>query len=138
MDPHHRLGMIERKDRRHPGPKVITARTIAGIPKLRHEPVPALRDVPVVDADLGWTRRESIPGQGGYDHVEVLEHRQHVHVIEETAGPAVREDEGHTTARCRTPVHEVDALPREVVERVQPSLPGVPVEFMGPVGHEAL
>src|SRR5271165_2984295 len=78
MDPDHRLGMVQRKDRRHPGPKVITARTIAGIPKLRHEPVPALRDVPVVDADLEWTRRETIPRQGGYDHVEVLEHQRHV------------------------------------------------------------
>jgi len=63
--------MVQRKDRRHPGPKVITARSIAGIPKLRHEPVPTLGDVPIVDADLGWTRRETIPGQGGYDHVKV-------------------------------------------------------------------
>src|ERR1035441_258854 len=91
--------MVQRKDRRHAGPKVITARAIAGISKLRHEPVPALRDVPVVNADFGWTRRKTIPRQGGYDHVKVLEHRQHVHVVEETAGPAVRENERHTPWR---------------------------------------
>src|ERR1700685_4352095 len=96
MDPDHRLRMVQRQDRRHPGPKVITARTIAGISKLRHEPVPELRDVPVVDADLGWARRETIAGQGGYDHVKVHKQWQHVHVIEETAGPAVRENERHT------------------------------------------
>src|SRR5580658_2736008 len=134
MDPDHRLRMVQRQDRRHPGPKVVTASTIAGIPKLRHEPVPALRDVPIVDADLGWTRRETIPGQGGYDHVEVLEHRQHLHVIEETAGPDVRENERHTPTRCRTLVHKVDALPGEVVERVEPPLPATPVELVGPVG----
>src|SRR5437870_4507650 len=97
-----------------------------------------LRDVSVVDSDLGWAQRESIPRQGGYDHVEVLEHRQHVHVIEETAGPAVREDERHTPAGCRTLVYEVDAIPNEVVESVEPPFPGTPVELIGPVGHEAL
>src|SRR5205807_6697900 len=124
-------------DRCHPGPKVITARTVAGISKLRHEPVPALRDVPVVDADLGWTRRETISRQGGHDHVEVLEHRQHADVIKETAGPAVRENERHTPTCCRTLVNKVDALPSEVVERVEPSLPTTPVELVGPVRHEA-
>src|ERR1700723_1800406 len=97
MDSEHRLGMVQRKDLRPPPPKVITARTIAGISKLRHEPVPALRDVSVVDADLGWTRRETIPRQRGYDHVEELEHRQHLDVIKETAGPAVGENEWHTS-----------------------------------------
>ena len=35
-------------------------------------------------------------------------------------------------------MHEVDALPGEVVERVELPLPGTPVELMGPVGNEAL
>src|SRR6516225_6053818 len=34
-------------------------------------------------------------------------------------------------------MHEVDALPREVAERVQFPLPGTPVELMGPVRNEA-
>ena len=34
-------------------------------------------------------------------------------------------------------MHEVDALPDEVVERVELPLPGTPVELMGPVGNEA-
>ena len=81
--------MVQRKDRRHPGPEVVAARAIARISKLRHELVPAFRDVSIVDADLGWTRRESISGQGRDDQVEILEHRQHVHVIEESC-PASR------------------------------------------------
>src|SRR5436853_3458374 len=97
-----------------------------------------LRDVSVVDSDLGWAQRESIPRQGGYDNVEVLEHRQHVHVVEETAGPAVCEDERHTLTRYGTLMHEVDALKAKVVERVELPLPGSPVELMRPVGHEVL
>src|SRR5690242_2735942 len=31
----------------------------------------------------------------------------------------------------------MDAVPSEVVERVELALPGAPVELMGPVGHEA-
>src|SRR5262245_51382180 len=119
--------MIHCKERRHPRTEVIAARTIAGIPKFGHEPVPALGDVPVVDADLGWARRESIPWQGGHDHVEVLEHRHHVQVVEETAGPAVREDEWHSSAGGGALVHEVDAAPCELVEGVEPALPSTPV-----------
>src|SRR5580704_12438952 len=122
-------------DRRHPGPKVITARTIAGIPKLGHEPVPALRDVPVVNADLEWTRRETIPRQGRYDHVKVLEHRQHIHVIEETAGPAVRENERHTPTRSRTLIHQVNTLPHKLIKQIEALLEGTPVKLMGEVGH---
>jgi hypothetical protein len=33
-------------------------------------------------------------------------------------------------------VHEVDALPNEVIERIELPLPGAPVELIGPVGHE--
>jgi len=69
----------------------MAACTIARIPKLGHELVPALRNVSVVDTDLGWARRESVPGQGGYDDIEILKDRQHVHVIKKTAGqPCVR------------------------------------------------
>src|SRR4029077_10211354 len=93
--------------------------------------------VPVVDPDLGWARRESVPGQRGHDHVEVLEHRQHVQVVEETAGPAVCEDKRHTAAGCGALVHEVDAVPSELVECVELALPGTPVELIGPVGHKA-
>src|SRR5215831_7061752 len=137
MDPDYRLGMIQRKDRRHPRTEVIAACTIGGISKLRHEAVPTFRDVPVVDADLGWTRRESIPRQGGYNHVEVFEHRQQVHVVEEAAGPAVCEDERHTLTRCGALMHEVDALPGEVVEHVELPLPSPTVELLGPTGNEA-
>src|SRR5215469_10584328 len=129
--------MVHRKERRHPGTKVIAARSIAGIPEFGHEPVPALRDVAVVDAHLGWAWRESIPRKGGHDYVEVLEHRQHVHVIEETARPPVRQDEGHTAAGRGALVHEVDAFPSELVKRVELALPSTPVELTGPVGHEA-
>src|SRR5207302_5693804 len=38
----HRLGMIERKERRHSSSKIVAARSIAGIPKLGHELMPAL------------------------------------------------------------------------------------------------
>src|SRR5215472_5224608 len=99
--------------------------------------MPAVRDVAVVDPGSGWTCRESIPGQGGYNHVEGSEHRQQAQVVEEAAGPAVCEDERHTFTRLRTLMHEVDALPREVAERVQFPLPGTPVELMGPVRNEA-
>jgi len=34
-------------------------------------------------------------------------------------------------------VHEVDAVPCELVERVELALPSTPVELMRPVGHEA-
>src|SRR5262245_58162772 len=108
--------MIHCKERRHPRTEVIAARTMAGIAKFGHEPVPALCDVPVVDADLGWARRESIPWQGGHNHVEVLEHRQHVHVVEETAGPAVREYEWHTIAGYGALVLEDDAVMCELDE----------------------
>src|SRR5881392_381389 len=110
--------MVDRKERGHSSPKVVAARSITGIPKLGHELMPAFRDVTIIDADLGWTRRKSIAGQGRYDYVEVAEHRQHFDIVEETARPAVREDERHTLAGCRTLPHEVDVLPCEVVERV--------------------
>src|SRR5947208_2073074 len=106
MDPDHRLGMVERKECGHPCPKVVAARSIAGIPELGHELMPALRHVAIIDADLGWTRRKSISGQGRYDYVEVAEHRQHVHIVEETARPAVRKDKRYTVAGCRTLAHE--------------------------------
>src|SRR5205823_3807163 len=89
-----------------------------------------------IDADLGWTRRKPISGQGRYDYVEVAEHRQHVHIVEETARPAVRQDERHTLPGCRTLAHEVDALPSEVVERVESRFPGTPVELIGPIGDK--
>src|SRR5260221_12948286 len=129
--------MVYCKERRHPRTEVIAARAIAGIPKFRHEPVPAMRDVPVVDADFEWARRKSIPWQRGHDHVELLKHRQHFQIVEETAGPAMREDERHTRAGCGTLVHEVDALPSELLERVELALPSTPVKLIGPVGHEA-
>src|SRR5437868_15036576 len=125
--------MIERKQRGHAGPKVVAARSIAGIPKLGHELMPALRDVAIIDADLRWTRRKSISGQGRYDDVEVAEHRQHVHIVEEAARPAVRQDERHPLAGCRTLAHEVDVLPSEVVERVESRFPGTRVELIGPI-----
>src|SRR5262245_60197847 len=128
--------MFHCKEGGHPRTEVIAPRTIAGIPKFLHEPVPALRDVPVVDANLAWARRESIPWQGGHDHVEVLEHRQHVQVVEETAGPSVREDEWHTRAGRSALVHEVDTLPCQLVEGVELALPSAPVKLIGPVGHE--
>src|SRR5260221_8430543 len=127
--------MVYCKERRHPRTEVIAARAIAGIPKFRHEPVPAMRDVPVVDADFEWARRKSIPWQRGHDHVEVLKHRQHFQIVEETAGPAVREDERHTTAGRGALVHEVDALPSELLQRVELALPNTPVKIIGPVGH---
>src|SRR5947209_1457383 len=102
MNPDHRLRMIERKQSSHAGPKIVAARSIAGIPELGHELMPALRDVAIIDADLGWTRRKSVSGQRRYDYVEVAEHRQHVHIVEETARPAVREDKRHALAGCRT------------------------------------
>src|SRR5438477_7674289 len=40
---------------------VVPALPGYGIPKLGHQPVPALRDVSVVDSDLGWAQRESSP-----------------------------------------------------------------------------
>src|SRR5271165_2600227 len=138
MNPDHRLWMVKREDRRHPGPEVIATRPIAGIAELRHKLVPALRDVSIVDTDLGWTRRKSISGQGGYDQVEIIEHRQHIHIIKETAWPAVSEDKRHPLARSCTLVHEVDAFPGEVVESVESPLPGTPVELMDPVGHDVL
>jgi hypothetical protein len=54
--------MVKRQDRRHPGPEVIASRPIAVIAKLRHELVPAFRDVSIVDSDLGRTPR----WQGGF------------------------------------------------------------------------
>src|SRR5207248_7003209 len=101
-------------ERGHSSPKIVAARSIAGIPKLGHELMPALRDVAIIDADLRWTRRKSISGQGRYDYVEVAEHRQHIHIVEETARPAVREDEWHTPAGCSTLANEGDVLPSEV------------------------
>src|SRR5439155_11032553 len=131
--PDHRLRMVERKERGHSSPKVVAARSIAGIPKLGHELMPALRDVAIIDADLGWTRRKPISGQGRYHYVEVAEHRQHVHIVEETARPAVCEDERYTPAGCRTLAHEVDVLPGEVVEGVESRFPGRPIELIGPI-----
>src|SRR5215472_2484667 len=98
--------------------------------------MPALRNIPVVDADLGWAGRECIPGQRRNNHVEVLQHRQHFQVVKETARPAVREDERHTKAGCGALVHEMDAVPNELVERVELAFPGTPVELIGPVGCE--
>src|SRR5438094_444921 len=103
--------MIERKERGHPSSKIVAARSIAGVPELGHEPMPALRDVAIIDADLGWPRRKSISGQGRYDYFEVAEHRQHFDIVEKTARPAVGEDKGHPLAGCRTVADEVDALP---------------------------
>ena len=34
-------------------------------------------------------------------------------------------------------MHEVDAVPSELVERVELALPSAPVKLIGPVGHEA-
>ncbi len=41
---------------------------------------------------------------------------QHVQVIEEAAGPAVRKDERRTASGCGALVYEVDAVPGELVE----------------------
>src|SRR5262245_15232352 len=106
MYPDHRLRMVERKQCGHTSSKVVAARSKTGIAKLRHEAMPTLRDVAIIDADLGWTRRKSISWQGRYDYVEVTEHRQHVYIVEETARPAVREDERYTLAGCRALAHE--------------------------------
>ena len=49
----------------------------------------------------------------------------------------MREDERHTKAGCGAPVHEMDAVPNELVERVELALQGTPVELIGPVEREA-
>lgn len=67
----------------------------------------------------------------------MVEHRQHVHIVEETAGPAVCEDERYFLAGCRALVQEVDAFPSKVVERVESPLSGMPVELISPLGNEA-
>src|SRR5690242_14963541 len=118
MDPDHRLWMIKRKDRRHSGTEIITGGAIARITKRAHQFMPAIGNIPVVDPHLGWTRRKSVARQRRYDHIEVLEHRQQTHVIEETAGPAVGEDERQTSAGRRTLMNKMDALPHEVIERI--------------------
>ena len=51
--------------------------------------------------------------------------------------PCVRMS-GRHRLRCPSLVHEVNALPFEVIESVQPLLPGAPVEIVGPVGEELL
>jgi len=50
----------------------------------------------------------------------------------------VREDEWHTKRGCGALVHEVNAVPNELVERIELALSSTPVELIGPVGHEAL
>src|SRR5689334_2131354 len=101
--------MIEGKECSHPGPKIVTACGVLRIPQLGHQFVPALRNIPIVDADFKGTLRESVPGQRGYDDIEIREHRQHIDIVEETAGPAMREDEWHSPAGCRPLAYEVDS-----------------------------
>ena len=50
----------------------------------------------------------------------------------------MREDEWHTKGGCGALVHEVDAVPNELIERIELALPNTPVELIGPVGHEVL
>ena len=50
----------------------------------------------------------------------------------------MREDERYALAGDGTLVDEVYALPDEVIESVEPPLPGTPVELIGPVRHTAL
>src|SRR5215469_13554055 len=100
--------------------------------------VPAFRNIAIVDTDLSWATRESVSGQRGHDYVELIEDRQHIHIIEETAGPAMRENERQALTRCCPLIHEVDAFPCEVLETVKPLLPCAPVEIIGPEGHETL
>src|ERR1700750_1853088 len=103
--------MVEREDCRYPGPEVISDSAVAGISKLGHELVPEFRNVAIVDANLSWAWRESISRQGGYDQVEIIEHRQHIQIIQETAGPAVCKNKRFAPARCRRLIHAMDAFP---------------------------
>jgi hypothetical protein len=50
----------------------------------------------------------------------------------------VREDKRHASSRGGSSVHEVDALPSEVIESAKPPLPSTPIKFIRPVGHEVL
>src|SRR5262249_10652220 len=92
----------------------------------------------VIDTDLGGARRKSIPGQRRHDHIEIPEHRQHVNVIEEAAGPTMGEYQRRTAAGFRTLMDEMDAFPDEVIESVEPLLPRAPVELIGPIGDDVL
>jgi hypothetical protein len=66
----------------------------------------------------------------------ILQHRQHLHVIQKTARPAMRQQQRYTSARCRTLVYKVNALPGKVIQRVEPPLPGTPVELVSPVRNQ--
>lgn len=59
--------------------------------------------------------------------------RQQVRVIEEAAGPAVRKDERRTASGCGALVYEVDAVPGELVERVELALS---MHKQSPIGPE--
>jgi hypothetical protein len=98
MNADDRLWMVKRKEGGYACSEVVAIGAIAGISEHGHEPMPALRDVPIVDADLVRAGRESIAGQGGYDQIEVFEQGQHTDKIEEAAGPAVCEDEREAAA----------------------------------------
>src|SRR6202000_2327573 len=130
--------MVKRQDRSHPCPEVIASRPIPVVAKLRHELVPAFRDVSIVDSDLGWTTRESISGQGGDNYIEIAEHRQKAHIIEKSARPSMCEDQWRPPTRPCTLVYEMNAFPGEVVEGVKPLFPGAPVELVGPIRHDVL
>src|SRR5262249_21737658 len=64
-------------------------------------------------------------------------HRQHVDVIEEAAGPAMRQDQWRTAAGRCTLMNEMDAFPSELIESVEPLLPHAPIKLIRPVGDNA-
>src|SRR3954468_177365 len=130
-----------RTDARAP---VAALGALALIAEPRHEPGPCARDPLDAPARLGRLVAPPVAWQGRHDTVEAGrgEQLECAEVLDDRAGPAVREHEGEGVRLRRTGVQEVDpeTVDRraELGDRIQSPLERTPVVAVCPVGAERL
>jgi hypothetical protein len=109
MDACHPLWLGQRHVGGDAGAEVAAVRPVALVTEALGEPMPQVCHEGAVHAGLPRTVRERVPGQGRHDQVEpVAEPVHEVQLLEETAGPPMRENQCFADA-CGLLVYKVDS-----------------------------
>src|SRR5215216_7079466 len=143
MDADDTLGREPPDLRRDHRPRVVADRAEALVAQATHELDPGLCDPDVVPTALGGRPREAVAGERRDHQVEVNGERlDRPEVLDDRAGPAVREDERQRVLVRRADVEEVDPLAVDLRQKLWPAielgLPRAPVVAGPPVRDEPL
>ena len=153
MDAHELRGRLDRHGVRDLSAHVAALRDVSRVPQALHQHDPGARDARVIPAGRRRLAREPITGDRRDHDVEgvlraaaegrgVGERADELDLLEDRAGPAVRDDDRQRALVLRTHVDEVDVEPvdlgDELRQGVELRLALAPVVVRRPVAREVL